>query len=219
LAYHWIPRNQKASSLRELMIRMIGMTNASLAAVFDGWDGYNQSIIHAIESLTAEQLDWRPSALHRPAGDLVRHIALGRLEWFMRMDAPGSQALAEQISEWEVDEDGNRHIVESSIDITTQAAELVGWLAATGEMVAQTLVDWTVSDLATRFRYRFNGQRYDIPCQWVIFRILAHDIHHGGELSLLLGMQGIEAFELSALGGHIVMPPLADDRRFSEPPG
>ncbi|MFO7664380.1 MAG: hypothetical protein R6X18_17550, partial [Chloroflexota bacterium] len=88
------------------------MTNSSLIAVFEGWDGYNQSIIHAIEPLTAEKLDWRPSPQHRPTGDLVRHIALGRLEWFMRMDAPGCQALADRISEWEVDEDGNRHIVE-----------------------------------------------------------------------------------------------------------
>ena len=39
---------------------------------------------------------------------------------------------------------------------------------------------------------------------------MAHDIHHGGELSLMLGLQGIEAFELSAFGGHIVLPPLAD---------
>ncbi len=45
--------------------------------------------------------------------------------------------------------------------------------------------------------------------QWTIWRIMAHDIHHGGELSLMLGMQGIEAFELSGLGGHITMPPLA----------
>jgi hypothetical protein len=35
---------------------------------------------------------------------------------------------------------------------------------------------------------------------------MAHDIHHGGEIALMLGMQGIEAFELQALGGHLTLP-------------
>ena len=37
-----------------------------------------------------------------------------------------------------------------------------------------------------------------------------HDIHHGGELSLMLGLQGIEAFELCTLFGHIILPPLSN---------
>jgi hypothetical protein len=45
--------------------------------------------------------------------------------------------------------------------------------------------------------------------QWTIWRIMAHDIHHGGELVLMLGMQGIDNFELGDLGGHIIEPPLA----------
>jgi hypothetical protein len=33
-------------------------------------------------------------------------------------------------------------------------------------------------------------------------------MHHGGELSLMLGSQGIQPFELSDLGGHIQLPPV-----------
>jgi uncharacterized damage-inducible protein DinB len=189
------------------------MTINSLQTVYEGWDGYQQSIVHAIEPLTVGQLAWRPTDAHRSVGELTRHIALGRLEWFARMGAPGSQALADRISDWESDEDGNRHIVDASVDIAGDTAQLVAWLEATGNMVSQTLAGWTVADLATGFGYTFNGQRYHIPRQWVLWRIMAHDIHHGGELSLMLGMQGIEAFELSALGGHIIMPPLADAHR------
>jgi len=32
----------------------------------------------------------------------------------------------------------------------------------------------------------------------------------GGQIALMLGMQGIEAFELSDLFGHITLPPLAN---------
>jgi hypothetical protein len=31
-------------------------------------------------------------------------------------------------------------------------------------------------------------------------------MHHGGQIAMMLGLQGIEAFELRALGGHIVSP-------------
>ena len=34
--------------------------------------------------------------------------------------------------------------------------------------------------------------------------------HHGGQIALMLGMQGIEVFELGDLFGHITLPPLAD---------
>jgi hypothetical protein len=53
---------------------------------------------------------------------------------------------------------------------------------------------------------------------------MSHDIHHGGQLALMLSMQGIDAFELRALGGHITVPDLARhtndpaiDSRNSEP--
>ncbi|MGZ3610545.1 MAG: hypothetical protein ACXWPS_10080 [Ktedonobacteraceae bacterium] len=39
---------------------------------------------------------------------------------------------------------------------------------------------------------------------------MAHDLHHGGELAVTLGMQNIAIPELSDLGGHIIEPPLAE---------
>ena len=35
---------------------------------------------------------------------------------------------------------------------------------------------------------------------------MAHDIHHGGQIARILAEQGIDAFELRGLGGHIVSP-------------
>ena len=180
----------------------------SLANLYDGWNGYQTSLVHAIAPLLPQQLAWRPGTNLRSVGELVRHISLGRLIWFTRMDAPGSSELASQINAWEKDSDGNRYIVEDAIAITEQAAELVLWLDATWQMIEKTLESWKVSDLVKFFRYTWNGETYAISHQWTIYRIMAHDIHHGGELSLMLGMRGIAAFELSDLGGHIVLPPL-----------
>lgn len=185
-------------------------TSSSLATVLDGWAGYNTSIVHAVDLLSANQLAFRPAPDMRTLGDVVRHIALGRLTWFMRMGAPGSAELARAVPEWETDSDGNRWVVESALPITEDAGELTRWLGDSWQMIEQTLNAWTVDDLARTYVHTWNGRKWSVSRQWTIFRILAHDMHHGGEVSLMLGLQGIEAFELSALGGHIVLPAPAD---------
>ena len=47
------------------------------------------------------------------------------------------------------------------------------------------------------------------PCQ-SSHPILSHDLHHGGELVMLLGIQGINVPELGDLGGHIIEPSSAE---------
>jgi uncharacterized damage-inducible protein DinB len=77
-------------------------------------------------------------------------------------------------------------------------------------MVERTLNAWTVEDLQKTYRHTYWGQTYDVSRQWTIWRIMAHDIHHGGQLVVMLEMQGVECFELGAMGGHMVDLPLAD---------
>ena len=180
-----------------------------LAKLYDGWQGYQQSLVAAVTPLTVKQLQWRPTAQHRSAGELVRHISLARLTWFRRMNAPGSADLSELVPVWVSDTDGNQQIVEEALPIAEQAEELVSWLNSSWKIVDETLQSWEVSDLGRSYNHVWNGQTYVVSYQWTIWRILSHDIHHGGELSLMLGMQGIEAFELSDLFGHIILPPLA----------
>jgi uncharacterized damage-inducible protein DinB len=186
----------------------------SLSTVYSGWEGYQQSIVNAVRSLSPAQLAWRPAPGQRSAGEVVRHIALGRATWFLRMNPPGGAALqaaigAQGADAWEVDADGNRYVREAVFAIDADAGALVRWLERTWAVVEATLREWTVADLSRAFAHTWNGDAYAIPYQWVIWRIMAHDIHHGGELALLLGLQGIEAFELAALGGHIILPPRA----------
>ena len=181
-----------------------------LKQVLDGWQGYQISLVHAIAPLSPEQLRWRPAPGLNSVGEVARHISLGRVVWFARMDAPGAAEVAAQIDVWEQDSDGNRYIVEQALDIAGDAAELVRWLEMSWAMIAQALSAWAVEDLQVVYRHTWNGDTYAISRQWTLWRILSHDIHHGGELSLMLGQQGIEAFELGGLFGHIILPPLAD---------
>jgi len=181
-----------------------------LSAVFDGWQGYNQSLVSAIQPLTPGQLIWRPRIDLNSIGEIARHISMGRVVWFSRMDAPGSAELVSRIANWETDEDGNRDIREDQIPIADQPDRLVHWLEVTWGMIEKTLNTWKIQDLHQTYRHVWNGETYLNSRQWTIWRILNHDIHHGGEISLMLGMQGIQAFELSGLFGHIILPPTAD---------
>ncbi len=180
----------------------------SLATVYDGWAGHQTSLVNAIALLTPDQLRWRPTAQFHSIGESVRHLSLARVTWFARMDAPGSAALLDHIPVWAEDSDGNRDIVESALPITEQATELVHWLTITWQMIEQTLHTWDVADLAKTYPHTWNGQTYAVSRQWTIWRILTHDVHHGGQIALMLGLQGIAAFELGDLFGHITLPPL-----------
>jgi uncharacterized damage-inducible protein DinB len=171
----------------------------SLVALFDGWDTYHTSIVHAVAPLSAEQLLFRPAAGLRSVGETASHIAFGRIDWFQRMEAPGSAALAAQAG-----------VVKSREEIAQDSAAIVHWLQATWQMIELTLQSRTVADLARTYRHTYLGKTYAVSHQWTIWRILAHDLHHGGELALMLGMQGVDIPELGGFGGHLTESPLAE---------
>lgn len=43
-----------------------------------------------------------------------------------------------------------------------------------------------------------------------IWRIMCHDIQHGGQLAQMLGMQGLDVPELGELVGHLTEPPVVE---------
>jgi uncharacterized damage-inducible protein DinB len=124
------------------------------------------------------------------------------------MGGPGLDRAIAAVPKWETDADGIRHAVEDSVP-ADNAAALVEWLESSWEPVAGALDQWTAADLDQSYVHRFNGVDYRVSRQWTIWRIMAHDIHHGGQIAMMLAIQGIDAFELRALGGHIIEPPRA----------
>jgi uncharacterized damage-inducible protein DinB len=101
-------------------------------------------------------------------------------------------------------------VIDDSLADAGDAGALVEWLEATWKMVEATLKLWTVAELETTYRHTYRGQVYAVSRQWTIWRIMAHDIQHGGQLTVLLYLQGIEPLELGYLGGHLTEPPLAE---------
>ncbi len=69
-----------------------------------------------------------------------------------------------------------------------------------GQIIETTLTTWTVADLTQTSRRIRDGKMYVVSRQWTIRRILSHDLHHSGELALLLGLQGIDIPDLGERG-------------------
>ena len=181
---------------------------SSLMTVFNGWDSHQVSLVKAITPLTPEQLAWRPAPNLRSVGQVVGHIIAGRVDWFKRMQAPGSAELTNQIYTWDQDPHGNKYMQTDTI--AGDRTELVRLLEASWEMIQRTLSEWTVADLAVTYRHTWRQNTYAISRQWTIWRIMCHDIHHGGELAVMLGIQGIPIPELGDAGGHLTPTPPAE---------
>ena len=82
---------------------------------------------------------------------------------------------------------------------TRQAPELVRALEKTWSLVAPCLERWTAADLDAEFRRPTPNAKGERPVRsrlWIVWHVAEHDVHHGGELSLTLGMHGVPGLDL-----------------------
>jgi len=180
----------------------------TLGAIFDGWNGYQTSLLHAIEPLTTEQLHWRPAPRHRSLGEVIRHLSLGRITWLARMSAPGIEDICRRVPRWYTDSDQARHVVEDGVR-SDECDVLKYWIELSWVPIQRILGEWTVEHLLPTYLHKFRGTQYNVSNQWTLWRIMSHDLHHGGQIAMMLSCQDIPALELRTLGGHIAAPPVA----------
>ncbi|HZO73000.1 MAG TPA: DinB family protein [Ktedonobacteraceae bacterium] len=150
---------------------------------YQGWDIYQDLLVKAIRPLTAEQLELKISPNLRSIGLLAKHIVRTRASWLHGFMGEGGADVA-AIAAWEHG---------GAIPST---AELVHGLEVTFRAWQQCLERWTADDLAYVFKGEDDGEPYEITRQWVIWHVIEHDLHHGGELSFSLGAHGLAAPDL-----------------------
>lgn len=153
---------------------------ATLSIFYQGWHDYQKLLIKALAPLSSEQLMLRAVPGQRSIGDIVLHIIGARARWFHDLMEVGDKDFA-SLGEWD-----------SGGAPTRDAAELVYGLETTWRVMRETLANWTPQDM----QYSYTGEPGDpetFTRQWVIWHLIEHDLHHGGEVSLLLGMHDLEA--------------------------
>ena len=178
------------------------MTDAAriLEPFAEGWAGYQRLLLGAIGSLTPDQLSSRTAPFQWTVWQLAAHMAGSRAYWFHDVLGEGDDAVRDMFrvesttvpdlplgdAGWEDDERRPR-----------TANELTEAFERTWAMINERVRRWTADDLGVEFsRTRRNGEVETFTRAWVVWHLIEHDLHHGGEISQILGTNGIDALEL-----------------------
>jgi uncharacterized damage-inducible protein DinB len=155
--------------------------NATLATFYENWQVYQEHLNKALAPLTQEQLALRAAPRLRSIEELARHIIGVRTGWLHNILGEGDEAF------------GAYHEWDQPDAPTRRASELVEGLAATWQPMQLALADFTLEALTATLTGVRKGHTYAHQRGWVVWHVLEHDLHHGGEISLTLGMHGLPA--------------------------
>jgi uncharacterized damage-inducible protein DinB len=161
---------------------------APLSTHHSGWAEYNDLLEHAIGRLGAEQLSLRAAPDLWSVRTLANHVVATRAWWFHSWMGEGDGAFG-ALADYDEDVGSD----------TRGAAEIVAALRHSWTCVAACLDRWTEADLDASFQRpvpNAAGERPWRTRQFIVWHVAEHDLHHGGEISLTLGMHGIPGLDL-----------------------
>jgi uncharacterized damage-inducible protein DinB len=160
-----------------------------IASLYEGWSRANQRIIDRIRELPPEALGWRATADSWPIWAVVAHCAMVRVYWLC-------DVLKEPGAETTPFTDAAHEGWEDHLDEPKGAADLIGALEITWRIVESCLERWSPAMLEEAFTRQKNGGIESHTRGSVLTRLISHDGYHSGEVSLILGMHGLDPIDL-----------------------
>ncbi len=154
--------------------------NTTLDVFYQNWENYQNLLRDALEPLTPEQLALSAAGNERTIERLAVHIIAVRVRWLGENIGVIDEATA-PLAEWD----------RSNAPVRT-AAELTMGFDMTRQMLADNLARWTSRDMAQEFPDEEDGETFYLSRSWIVWHLIEHDLHHGGEISLTLGMHGLQ---------------------------
>lgn len=153
------------------------MIRASIAEMraFESWHDYQEALKRAIAPLTMEQLQRQLVPGLRTPGEIAEHIVFGRALHLHRTLGEAAAKLT-PLLHWD-DDDMPSHT----------ADEIVQGLELTWQFITNCLMHG--SSTATI-------PEEEVSIMQTIWGLLDHDLPHAGELSLLLGADGLPGVEI-----------------------
>jgi uncharacterized damage-inducible protein DinB len=154
-------------------------TDPPLAMIYQGWNIYQSMLAELLEPLSTEQLAVTLDG-ERPAWLLAAHIIGTRVGWFQgALEIGKDDPAMVDYETWDHD-DAPPH--------PRSGAELARGLRDTWRMMQDGIADWPSEAFAATFTTPSGQTR---TRGWVLWHVLEHDLHHGGELCLTLGTHGV----------------------------
>ena len=159
-----------------------------LAEIYRGYEVHQGRLIKMIAPLDQAQLDLAAAPHLWPVRTLACHIVAARSWWFHSWMEEGSPEFG-AMTQWDEDE----------ALATRPASEIVRGLEESFSVMKSSLERWSPADLAKEFirpTPNAEGARPRRSRQWIVWHVLEHDVHHGGEISFSLGMYGVPGLDL-----------------------
>jgi uncharacterized damage-inducible protein DinB len=147
------------------------------ADTFSHWKRVRRGLLEVIENFEEEDLTYQTHPDGWPVGQIMIHIANAEEGWFR-------YAVQKEFDEWPSYLDFKNYPDKKSI---IDALEDVHHKT---ELYLETLTEADLNDIIE------TPWGESIPLYWVFWHVLEHEIHHRGELSLILGMLGKEGLEV-----------------------
>jgi uncharacterized damage-inducible protein DinB len=142
---------------------------------------YPKRLSEALAPLFLEQLALLAALNLRSIDELARHVIAVCADWFHNVLDEGGDDFG-AIAEWDSPDSPPR-----------PASELVSGLAATWQVMQEALARYTPADLQETIQTECRGRIYTFTRGWVVWHVIEHDLHHGGEIAYSLGMHGLKA--------------------------
>ena len=160
----------------------------TISAFYESWKAYQERLKEALAPLTDQQLTLRAAPGLRSIGEIALHIVGCRAFWFTQVLGEDGGQEMEVYSRW------NRAAVTGEpITPAPTSAELARGLDYTWQMMAGCLARWSAEDMRQTIPDNDDGEPVELSRAWVVWHVLEHDLHHGGEVSLIFGMHGVPA--------------------------
>jgi uncharacterized damage-inducible protein DinB len=166
----------------------VAMEGGLADEVARGYEVHQGRLVKMIAPLDQAQLDLAAAPHLWSVRTLACHIVAARAWWMHSWMGEGSAEFG-AMTDWDEDE----------ALATRSASEIVGGLEESFAVIKLGLERWLAAELAEEFiRPRPNeaGERPKHSRQWIIWHLVEHDVHHGGEISFSLGMHGVPGLDL-----------------------
>ena len=161
---------------------------SQLINFFEGWSRHNELLCSALAPLDAEQLSLSAAEGLWSVRMIANHIASVRSWWFNEWMGEGGDELA-QFADYD----------EGSESASRDAAAIVDALSRTWSCLEASLRGWTEDDLGQEFQRPARNANRGRPWRtrrFIVWHVAEHDLHHGGEISLTLGMHGLKGLDV-----------------------
>lgn len=150
-------------------------STAAETRAFESWQDYQDALKRAIAPLTAQQLQRRVLPNLRTPGEIAEHIVFGRA-LHLHSTLGEKAAKLTPLLQWNNTDNPPR-----------TASEILDGLELTWQVITDCLMQGSPTDPISE---------QDQSIIQTIWGLLDHDLPHAGELSLLLGADGLPGVEI-----------------------